>query len=237
MRIALTLDGDASRRERNDYVDSLLAAGFAREEIVVLAPGAAVDEEFDGVVLGGGCDVNPSRYGQAPRGDARLELDEKRDETDFALFARARRDGTPTLAICRGLQVVNVALGGTLIQDLPTQRPEAAGHETDEAKRRNRRKIDHRVRVENGTRLAGIAGAAEIDVNSRHHQAIDRAAPGLRVSAVAPDGVIEAVESAGPWMLAVQWHPENLTAADPASRRIFEEFARAVRERAAVVRS
>jgi len=239
VRIALTLDGDASRREENDYVEALRAAGFAAEEIVVLAPGARwdEDEEFDGVVLGGGCDVDPSRYGQAAREDARLELDPKRDETDFALFERARRNGTPTLAICRGLQVVNVALGGTLIQDLPTQRPEAAGHETDESKRRDRRKIDHRVRIESGTRLAGIAGARELEVNSRHHQAIDRAAPGLRVSAVASDGVIEAVESAGPWMVAVQWHPENLASADPASRRIFEEFARAVREHAAVVRS
>jgi putative glutamine amidotransferase len=237
VRIALTLDRDASAREENDYIAALIAAGFAREEIVLLPPGSRPDGEFDGVVLGGGCDVDPTRYGQAPRPDANLELDADRDATDFALFERARSEGTPTLAICRGLQVVNVALGGTLIQDLPSQRPGALGHETDEARRENKKKLDHAVRVASGTRLSEIAAAEEIAVNSRHHQAIDRAAPGLKVSAVAPDGVIEAVESAEPWMLAVQWHPENLAADDTSSRRLFEDFARAVRRRAAAVRS
>jgi putative glutamine amidotransferase len=237
VRIALTLDRDTTEREENDYVGALLDAGFRREEIVLLAPGSRADGDFDGVVLGGGCDVDPSRYGQAPRPDAKLELDADRDRTDFDLFAHARRSGTPTLAICRGLQVVNVALGGSLVQDLPSQRPEALEHETDETRRRNKTRLDHVVRVESGTRLSGIAGAGELPVNSRHHQAIDRTAPGLTVSAVAPDGVIEAVETAEPWMLAVQWHPENLARADDASRRIFEDFARAVRERAAVLRS
>ena len=130
-----------------------------------------------------------------------------------------------------------MALGGSLVQDLPSQRPGPIGHETDDARRKNKKRLDHLVRVEAGTRLSGIAGAAELPVNSRHHQAIDRAAPGLTVSAVAPDGVIEAVETAEPWMLAVQWHPENLAAADPASRRLFEDFARAVREHAALLRT
>ncbi len=237
MRIALTLDRDTTGREENDYVGALLAAGFRREEIVLLPPGSGANGDFDGVVLGGGCDVDPSRYGEAPRPDANLELDADRDRTDFELFERARRAGTPTLAICRGLQVVNVALGGSLVQDLPSQRPEAIGHETDQSRRKNRTQLDHVVRVEAGTRLSGIAGAGELPVNSRHHQAIDRTAPGLTVSAVAPDGVIEAVETAEPWMLAVQWHPENLARADAASRRLFEDFARAVRERAAIARS
>lgn len=232
MRIALTLDRDTSRREENDYLDALIAVGFRREEITVLAPGSRIAGDFDGIVIGGGGDVDPARYGQPRRQDANLEIDAERDETDFDLFDRARRSETPTLGICRGLQVVNVALGGTLVQDLAIERPGSLDHETDESKRRDKTRRDHAVRVEPGTRLSGIASAAQLPVNSRHHQAIARLAPGLAVSAVAPDGVIEAVEGTGPWLLAVQWHPENLAAGDPASRRLFEEFARAVRARA-----
>jgi putative glutamine amidotransferase len=232
VRIALTIDGDASQSGKNDYIAALTAAGFRRDEIVVLPPGSSVDGDFDGVVIGGGGDVAPARYGQEPRPDANLEVDAERDRTDFELFERARRGETPTLGICRGLQVINVALGGTLVQDLAAERPGAIAHETDETKRREKTQRDHAVRVEPGTKLSGIAAAAEIPVNSRHHQAIAELAPALAVSAVAPDGVIEAVEGRGtPWLVAVQWHPENLAAGDPASRRIFEEFARVVRAR------
>ncbi len=237
MRIALTLDRDASHREENDYLDALIAAGFRRDEIVVLAPGSRTSGDFDGIVIGGGGDVDPARYGEPRREDANLEIDAERDETDFDLFDRARRSETPTLGICRGLQVVNVALGGTLVQDLSIERPGALDHETDERKRRDKTLRDHTIRIEAGTRLSGIAAAPEIPVNSRHHQAIERLAPGLAVSAVAPDGVIEAVEGAAPWLLAVQWHPENLAAGDAASRRIFEEFARAVRARAVAAKA
>lgn len=230
MRIALTLDRDASRREENDYIRALVAAGFRREEIVVLFPGAPVEEGFDGIVLGGGCDVAPSRYGRKTRPEAKVEIDPDRDETDFALFELGRKTETPTLAICRGIQVVNVAMGGTLVQDLPSERPSPLEHQTS-AKEKTR--LEHSVRMVPGTRLAAIAGTLELPVNSRHHQAIEVPAPGLKVSAVAPDGVVEAVEREKPWLLAVQWHPENL-ADDAASRRLFAEFARAVRARASV---
>ena len=229
MKIALTLDRDACDRETNDYVRALQAAGFAREEILVVPPGAPAPADVDGVVLGGGVDVDPTRYGAVPRSDARLEVDSERDATDFALFEAARRAGTPTLAICRGLQVVNVALGGTLVQDLPTERPSALPHDGSPAEKDQ---LAHSVRVSPGTLLCDIAGLAEIPVNSRHHQAIAAVAPGLIVSAVAPDGTIEAIESREPWLVAVQWHPENLPQ-DPASRRLFEEFAARVRARTA----
>ena len=227
VRVALTLDRDASRAESNDYVRALSEAGFARNEISIVPPGAAMEGLFDGLVLGGGCDVDPARYDRPLRPDAGVEVDLERDETDFALFGEAWRRSTPILGICRGLQVVNVALGGTLVQDLPSERPSPIAHERRE-KHKNRR--DHSVSLARGSRLAQIAGAAEISVNSRHHQAIEKPAGGLRVAATAPDGVIEAVE-AGPdrWLLAVQWHPENL-AGDPVSRRLFAEFALVVRE-------
>jgi len=227
MRIALTLGWETYKNEKNDYIRALLDAGFRREEIVDLPPGSKPEGQFDGVVLGGGLDVDPSRYGEALRAEGKVELDKDRDATDFAVFEAARRDSLPTLGICRGLQVINVAMGGTLVQDIPTERPSGIVHYIP--KKENER-LDHPVQVKPGTRVATIAQADEIQVNSRHHQAIERVAPGLRVSATAPDGLIEALESDGPWLLAVQWHPENLTS-DPASRRLFAEFARAVRER------
>ena len=229
MRIALTLDRDEAPDEASDYVRALLAAGFAREEIVVLPPGAAVEGDFDGVVLGGGVDVDPARYGQVAKPGANVEVDAERDATDLEVFERAWREEAPILGICRGLQVVNVALGGTLVQDLPSERPEALDHQK---RPRDRTRRDHSVRVATATRLASLCGAPDVPVNSRHHQAVDRLAPGLVASASSPDGKIEAAESPGPrWCVAVQWHPENLVD-DPSSRRLFEEFARAVRERA-----
>jgi putative glutamine amidotransferase len=236
VRIALTLDRDASAREENDYLGALMGAGFRRDEIVILPPGSSAIGDFDGVVIGGGCDVDPARYGQVARADANLELDADRDATDFALLDRALGARTPTLAICRGLQVVNVAMGGTLVQDLPSQRPGVLAHEIPPTEKKDKKRLEHTVRVAAGTRLFDIARAAELPVNSRHHQAIEHPAPGLTVSAVAPDGVIEAVEAREPWLLAVQWHPENLAGSDAASGRIFDEFARAVRARALAAR-
>lgn len=231
MRIALTLDHEETPGEANDYVRALLTAGFGREEIVRLAPGQAPAEAFDGVVLAGGVDVDPVRYGQTARPEANVEVDLERDATDLAVFERAWREQAPILGICRGLQVVNVALGGTLVQDLPTVRPSQIEHQR---RPRDRTRRDHMVRIASGTRLRALAGAGEIAVNSRHHQAIDRLASGLAVSATAPDGTIEGVETPGErWCVAVQWHPENL-ADDPPSRRLFEAFARAVRERVSV---
>jgi putative glutamine amidotransferase len=227
MRIALTLGTEAAKNENNDYVRALLNAGFGREEIVMLPPGSRPEGRFDGVVLAGGLDVDPSRYGEALKPEGRVEVDADRDATDFAVFEKARRESLPTLGISRGLQVINVAMGGTLLQDIPTERPSGILHLVP--KREDERR-DHPVLVKPGTRIASIAGSDEIQVNSRHHQAIERVAPGLKVAAVAPDGLVEALESDGPWLLAVQWHPENLPD-DTASRRLFAEFARAVRER------
>jgi putative glutamine amidotransferase len=180
-------------------------------------------------VLGGGGDVDPARYGQAARPDAKLELDSERDATDFALFRRAWEDETPILGICRGLQVVNVALGGTLVQDIPSDRPSDVRHEAPGSEKT---RLDHSVRIAAGSRLHAISGGGELPVNSRHHQAIDAAAGPLAVTATSPDGLAEAVEGRdGRWILAVQWHPENLVG-DAASERLFAEFVAAARARA-----
>jgi putative glutamine amidotransferase len=229
VRVLLTLDRDADPRD-NDYVRALRQQGLSSEEILVLQPGAAPPPDFDGVVLGGGIDVEPQRYGDHPDPRAGLELDAERDATDFSVLEKARSAGKPVLGICRGLQVVNVALGGTLVQDIPTQRPSGVGHQDPKTDKTRRA---HRVRLEPGSLLREIAGSPEIEVNSRHHQAVAAAAPGLRVSAASPDGLVEALEaSSGPWLVAVQWHPENL-AGDGPSEALFREFVRAARRAAA----
>jgi putative glutamine amidotransferase len=231
MRIALTLDRDADLSESNDYLRSLVAAGVPRESIAVVTPLTPAPGPFDALVLGGGGDVDPARYGRAPIENGTLEIDPERDRIDFALFEEARAIGAPVLGICRGLQVVNVALGGTLVQDIPAQRPSGVVHARKDEEREKTR-LDHAVSVSPETRFAALAGRREVRVNSRHHQAIETLAPGLAVAGTSPDGLPEAVESAdGAWVLAVQWHPENL-AADPVSRRLFSDFVEAARVRA-----
>jgi gamma-glutamyl-gamma-aminobutyrate hydrolase PuuD len=228
VRIALTLDRDANLSESNDYVSSLVAAGVPTSSIAIVTPLSGSVSSFDGLLLGGGIDVDPERYGRRRLEGGNVEVDAERDAIDFDLFEEARRSGAPVLGICRGLQVVNVAMGGTLVQDIPSERPSPVVHQRTRAEKTRR---DHRVEIVSGTRLARITGAPEIGVNSRHHQAIDEVGTGLTVSARAPDGVTEGIESPeGRWLLAVQWHPENL-AGDDVSERLFAAFVRAVRER------
>jgi len=170
-----------------------------------------------GLVLTGGEDVAPERYGAAPH--PRLgAIDPSRDAAEVALIGAARQRRLPILAICRGIQILNVALGGTLYQDLESERPGSVPHSDETAR--------HEVRVAAGSLLERTLGVRSATVNSRHHQAIRDLAPALKAVAWADDGVIEAAEPDGegdPWIVAVQWHPEDLT-----ERSLFEGFARAV---------
>jgi putative glutamine amidotransferase len=231
MRIAVTLDRDADLSETNDYVRSLVAAGVPRSAIAVVTPLSAQAGAFDALLLGGGGDIDPARYGRVRIDNGTVEVDPERDALDFRLLEEARRAAVPVFGICRGLQVVNVAFGGTLIQDIPSERPSEVVHQRPRDERTRR---DHPVTVGRGSILESFVEVAEASVNSRHHQAIETVARGLEVSAVAPDGLAEAVESRSEsWLLAVQWHPENLLG-DAVSERLFGEFLRAARERIAV---
>lgn len=231
MRIAVTLDRDADLSETNDYVRSLVAAGVPRSAINVVTPLSAQAGAFDALLLGGGGDIDPARYGRVRIDNGTVEVDPERDALDFRLLEEARRAALPVFGICRGLQVVNVAFGGTLIQDIPSERPSEVVHQRPRDERTRR---DHPVAVGRGSILESFVEVAEARVNSRHHQAIETVARGLEVSAVAPDGLAEAVESrSASWLLAVQWHPENLLG-DAVSERLFGEFLRAARERIAV---
>ena len=205
---------------------------------VIIAPmederrAAAIVASVDGVLLTGGEDVDPARYGAAARGETDTPH-LARDRSEIALVVAAKTIAVPTLAICRGLQILNVALGGTLIQDIPSERPTALAHSPGGP--RDRRA--HAVRAREGSRLAAALGASDLEVNSSHHQALDRVAPGIRVTATAADGIVEGAESADDrwWMLGVQWHPEELTAtAEAWDRALFEAFQRAAAAHAAI---
>ena len=232
-----TDDGVTRVRLNDAYVRALEGAGLVPLVVPPLALaddlGALLDV-VGGLVLTGGEDVHPRHYGAAAH--PRLgTVHPARDAVELALVRAARARGTPTLAICRGIQLLNVALGGTLVQDLPSERPHALAHDPDG---RGRAERTHAVEVLPGSRLADALGATRIEVNSLHHQAVDRPAPGLRAVAHAPDGVIEGMESppGSPWaVLAVQWHPEELLGDGPAwDRRLFQQFAESVRQGGAV---
>ena len=181
----------------------------------------------DGLLLSGGVDVDPAHYGQTPHpqlGDVDLD----RDATELPLIRAALDQDMPIFAICRGIQTLNVALGGTLYQDLPSERPSDIGHAQNERKI-PRAQATHGIVIEPHTRLAEIVGAGEMQVNSFHHQALRDVAAPLVVTALAPDGVIEAVESrAHRYVVGVQFHPEETAISDDKSQRLFDSFARAL---------
>jgi putative glutamine amidotransferase len=180
-------------------------------------------DAVSGLVLTGGEDVAPWRYGEPPH-RALGTVNEARDAFELALTTAARSRGLPTLAICRGIQVLNVALGGTLVQDIPTQCPAAHAH----APNGGRGARVHEVVVDSGSRLARAVGTGRLTVNSAHHQAIGRAAAGLRITARSTDGVIEGAEWRGDdwWAVGVQWHPEELIGTpEPWDRGLFASFA------------
>lgn len=211
------------------YTDALRRVGLLPLVIPPLASTevAPVLDGLAGLVVTGGEDVDPGRYGQAPH--PTVDMHAGRDESEIALVLDARRRRLPTLAICRGIQVVNVALGGTLVQDIPSQVPAALNH--DPAGERAARV--HTVRVEPSSQLARALGTDYLMTNSFHHQALDAVAEGIRATARAEDGIIEGAESADRkwWMLAVQWHPEELQdGREPWDRNLFAAFAAAVRD-------
>jgi len=202
------------------YVRALESAGLVPLAVpTMLAPAlaAAALQSVSGLVLTGGEDVSPEHYGAAPH--PRLgDVDPVRDAAELALIAEARVRRLPILAICRGIQILNVALGGTLYQDLESERPGPVPHAGETSL--------HPVRVQPGSLLERTLGARSATVNSRHHQAIRDVAPGLKAVAWADDGVIEGAEASAadaPWIVAVQWHPEDLT-----ERALFDGFAQAV---------
>lgn len=219
------------------YMQSVLTAGGMP---VLLSPDMdekTIDgllQRLDGVYLAGGNDVAPECFGEEPLPELG-EVNPLRDQFEIRLVRRACRVGMPVLGICRGVQSMNVAMGGTLWQDIPSQyrRPDGERPIAHQQKRPDHC-TSHRVHVTEGTLLHRIVGVEELAVNSFHHQAIREVAPGCTAAAHASDGVVEALEQdGGAFFLGVQWHPERYFHKDPAAKAIFEAFVQACRQYAA----
>jgi putative glutamine amidotransferase len=170
---------------------------------------------FDGVLLPGGGDLAAHRYSATDTHDTVYDVDDLQDAFDLEVARVALESGIPTLAICRGLQVVNVALGGSLHQDMG-----GPGHE--------HRHLLHPVAIRSGTRTAQALGADKVEASCYHHQRVDRLGDGLAVAAIAEDGTVEALElpSSRGWFTAVQWHPEDAAPTDPSQQNLFDTLVR-----------
>jgi putative glutamine amidotransferase len=204
------------------YVGALGAAGARTALLPSSQPVGAEEvlEPFDGLLLAGGGDIDPARYG-AGHHPAQEGTDPARDELELELARGAVRVGTPVLGICRGAQLLNVAFGGTLVQHLPdTDGP--AGHRVEH--RNEAKQAMHGLRVEEGSRLAEALGQAEAQGLSHHHQGLDRIGEGFRPVAWAPDGLVEGIEREEGWTVGVLWHPESTASADPTQHRLLRAF-------------
>ncbi len=209
-------------RKVKPYEDAARAGGV--EPVPILAKGAASVEGFAGLLLTGGSDVNPKRYNEAAHAETEPP-DDERDEVELELIHEAIEKELPIFAICRGLQILNVYHGGTLIQHVSSAERHArsGGNAASPA---------HEVTIEPGSLLADIAGKSCWQVNSRHHQAAAKIGAGLRVSARdSEDETIEALERPDKrFVVAVQWHPEDQALTDPEQLKLFRRFAAAVRD-------
>jgi putative glutamine amidotransferase len=207
-----------------DYVEGVAGAGGAP---LVLPPvgdrsvAEALIHGLDGLLLSGGSDLDPSYYGEEPAPELGVTLPE-RDAFEMALVGLALRRGMPVFGICRGMQVLNVALGGSLYQDLPSQwERDLLKHRQDTPKWQPA----HEVRVSEGSYIAEVMGRESVKVNSYHHQAIRDLAEELVVTGLSSDGVVEAVEArdlSERWLLGVQWHAEAMRGAGPQQENLFE---------------
>jgi len=214
------------------YIEAVLGAGGLPVLIPLTVTGDDLRELYqrlDGVLLPGGCDIDPAHFGET-RSPQLGAVDVERDRSELSVAQLALADGKPLLGVCRGMQVMNVALGGTLYQDLPSEYPAALERHAHPVKEFPREHLAHPVRVAEDSRLARVLGAPMVQVNSRHHQAIKQVGAGLVVVAQAPDGVIEGVEKPDhPFALGVQWHPENLQAM-PEMKRLLVKFVEAAQK-------
>ena len=226
----MTVVGITSTRKIEDYRQAVI---HVSGEVRLLDPSMTVVDALtgvDGLLLSGGEDVAPERYGETPHPTV-TEVDPARDAFEIALIAEARQRDLPIFAICRGIQILNVACGGSLVQDIPSQLSGPMDHNFTVPPHQPFSRA-HEVWIEKDSLLAALlrerlSDADSCEVNSRHHQSVKTLAPGFKVSATAPDGVIEAIEDpAATFCLGVQWHPENFWRTGEF-RSLFEGFLNA----------
>jgi len=214
--------------QNRSYIEAISRAGAAPVLIPHLGNQSLLRtlyRQLDGLLLPGGEDIAPSHYGETAT-EKLGPVDADRDKTEFTLVRWAMDDNLPFLAICRGLQVLNVALGGSLYQDIQAQIPGAEKHDSPPGQRRDY--LAHPVSISPQSQLARILGATSLLTNSLHHQSLKEIAPGLSVVGRAPDQVVEAVEaSEHPFAVGVQWHPEELVGNGDHAQKLFAAFVQA----------
>jgi putative glutamine amidotransferase len=209
-RIGVTVHPRRGLEYYEPYRRAVAAAGAAPVDVV---PGTVELPDVDGLLLPGGWDVDPSFYGEQ-RDEKVGDTDRELDETELSMFRQARERDIPVLGICRGQQVINVAMGGSLVQHLEGHEVRALG----------RSHLAHTIEVDPSSELGQAAGEHKVRVNSLHHQAIKKLGQGLQQSARGEDGTVEGVESDDGLIVAVQCHPEELTTDLPWARKLFERF-------------
>ena len=228
-RIAITRAEEVAGERWEDYADRIREAGG--EPVAIDLAEWQPDgppPEFDALVVTGGVDIDPAKYGEE-RSARVIEVDPARDDFELTLLRDALERDVPVLGVCRGHQLFNVAYGGSLLQHIEEREPHRSRRAADGVG------IDsgwHDVEVARGRRLAEIVGERSVHVNSRHHQAVtpDRVAPGLEMAATAPDGVVEALEDPSKrWAMSVQWHPERTEVAERFTA-LWADLVRAARE-------
>ncbi len=226
-----TYPADAENKlvARVEYVDAIRRAGGIP---ILIPPGdpRAVEilDSLDGLLLCGGGDIDPKLYGGRQH-ETIYNVSLERDTSEIAMVKRVVADQIPTLGICRGAQILNVALGGTLHEHVPEVAGDSIAHRTPD-----RMPTRHPVEIDRGSKLAQVLGTTELEPSSWHHQAVNRPAEGLKVVAHAPDGTVEAVEMPShPWLIAVQFHCELRASVDPTEQRVFDDFVRAAARRRA----
>lgn len=228
VRIGLTtnyerIDGISSLYIACDYVNAIIEQNAVPVMIPVTGNLDIINhylENVDGLLLTGGEDIDPSYYGEKNTGLSR-NVCRERDMAEMYIIERSLDNGRPILAICRGFQILNVFCGGTLYQDIPSQYAGEVGHANV---MKEREALHHEVGFVHGTYIAGLFEAERVMVNSRHHQGVRKLGDGLRVSASSDDGIIEAFEDPGRGIVAVQWHPENITGVSAGCSRLFRDL-------------
>jgi putative glutamine amidotransferase len=219
--------------QAHTYIDAVTRAGGIPFIIPFLDDEAALRRLYDmadAIVFSGGNDVDPELYGSKPSG-LLGDISRRRDNQEWKLYEWSFEEKKPILAICRGMQLLNVFLGGTLHQDIVTNLPEASNHRLSDLKQ-SFEFIAHKLKIDSNSKLASILGATEINANTLHHQAIDRLATKLKATAWSEDGIIEAVELPGDdFIVGVQCHPEALEhEAETGWRNLFNEFVVATKQ-------